>query len=108
MILAVAANKKLAQRILSVRWLHWTGDLSYSIYLVHLPIITALNWGIARLYISGSTAAVIYMIAAIGLTFGISVFTFRWVEGPARDYSKHLARQIIASSARRQKLLHES
>jgi peptidoglycan/LPS O-acetylase OafA/YrhL len=107
-ILAAAANRQRAQRVLTVGWLHQSGELSYSIYLVHLPIITALNWGIARLYISGSTAAVIYVIAAICLTFGVSIFTFRWVEGPARDYSKHLARQIIASSARRQKLLHES
>lgn len=56
--------------------LHWLGDRSYAIYLIHLPVVLTL----ARLDAHGAGA----LAAAVAVTLVLADLSFRWLEQPAR------------------------
>jgi peptidoglycan/LPS O-acetylase OafA/YrhL len=66
----------LLTRALSIRPLTWIGDLSYSIYLWHWPLIV-----FAKYIFPESSAAVIFSVI---LTIFISIATFKFIENPIR------------------------
>jgi peptidoglycan/LPS O-acetylase OafA/YrhL len=74
----------LLSRALSVRWMQWTGRLSYSWYLWHWPFIVltvlALN----------SDSVPIRTCAALA-SLGAAYLAFRYVEGPIR-FAKRITR----------------
>lgn len=93
-IATLASNQAGLQKGLSGTWFHTLGELSYSIYLVHLPILTAIASLVSRTDLSPFAKLGIFVGSGLGLTFAISVMTHRWIEVPARDYSKAHARRF--------------
>ena len=87
-IYVVVANRAAADRILGGGIPYWLGEVSFSIYLVHIPIVT--------------TAAVLfphnvvgYMGLSIVATLTISAASYRWIEVPGRDWSRVLSGQMF-------------
>jgi peptidoglycan/LPS O-acetylase OafA/YrhL len=76
-VLTLAFERGPLARFLSLGPLHYLGQLSYSIYLVHYCVLGGLN-----LLPIGSGA--LYGGIALGLTLAISACTYRWIEAPAR------------------------
>ena len=64
----------------------YIGNISYSLYLIHWPVIVILG---AMLTISG----VFYSISVIALTFGLAIASYHFVENPLRYSSAAKARQ---------------
>ncbi|MDA8586936.1 acyltransferase [Rhodobacteraceae bacterium] len=64
------------------------GDLSYSIYLIHLPLLMLISIGMAGLgldrgLLSGNVTA---MLVYLGITIWVSHLSLTWFEAPARRW----------------------
>ncbi len=57
----------------------YIGNISYSLYLVHWPVIVLLG---AIMGVSGA-----YYVAAVALTFGLSIASYHLIEDPLRRFS---------------------
>lgn len=81
------------------RLLAWLGMISYSVYLLHMPVV--------RLYFSvfgtpGDQHLLIEAgigVALIAAICGVSWLTYRFVELPMQQYGRRLAKRLPASSA---------
>jgi peptidoglycan/LPS O-acetylase OafA/YrhL len=84
LVLCLASELGPAGRFLRAGPAHYLGRISYSIYLVHYPVLGGL-----KLFPIGS--AVLYGALALGLTLGASAVTHHAIEGPARRWIGRLA-----------------
>jgi peptidoglycan/LPS O-acetylase OafA/YrhL len=98
-IMALASSEGLAARILASGPLYRLGQWSFSIYLVHLPIMRAVQFVVRRLAIGTVWQAITFAAASIVLAIGISAITYRLIECPARDASKRWADQLFRKPA---------
>ena len=72
-----------------VRFLQFTGRISYSIYLLHFPIIVGAYKRFGHL-------GPVHLLITLALVFGLSWLLYRWVERPGM----RLARQWTGPAAR--------
>jgi peptidoglycan/LPS O-acetylase OafA/YrhL len=79
LILFLAYETGLFARFLHLGPLHYLGQISYSIYLVHYAVLGGLN-----LLPIGSNG--VYFMAAVLLTLAISATTYHGIERPARRW----------------------
>jgi peptidoglycan/LPS O-acetylase OafA/YrhL len=97
-------------RLLSVRPLTWIGDLSFSIYLLHLPVLliifTLLQHilGLPPLLSHPSLTQLVLCVATACVTILLSVFTYRSVELPLHDAGRRLGTRIAAGRRARRNL----
>jgi len=87
-IYLVGANRAAADRFLGGGIPYWLGEVSFSIYLVHIPIVTAST-------VLFPHNVVGYMGASIVATLAISAASYRWIEVPGRDWSRVLSDQMF-------------
>ena len=85
-VLCLAVERGPFARLLRLEPLHYSGRISYSIYLVHYPILGGLNWL--------PVGRIAYAASAIGLTLLVASATYHWVELPARRRIARLAGNI--------------
>ncbi|CAN5208930.1 hypothetical protein BH09ACT1_BH09ACT1_02510 [soil metagenome] len=81
-------------RLLSTSFFQWLGRISFSLYLVHVPIILA----VANILGPGHT--VIVIVVALVLAFVVAVLFARFVEQPAHRLSRRAGAAASASLAR--------
>ncbi|OZC78484.1 acyltransferase [Rhodococcus sp. 06-418-1B] len=72
----------------------YVGDLSYSLYLWHWPLIIFLG--------ALMDPSFHYYVAVLALTFGLSIFSYHFVENPIR-HSTFLEPGAVRAAARRKK-----
>ena len=104
-----AEERGLVSRILSVRPMLALGHWSYSIYMVHMFVITIMLILARKLQIMPDGRRIdfgspwlndLFAVAVIGLIIGLSVLTYRLVEIPGRDaVNAWLARRKAAKAA---------
>ncbi len=81
LILGLALGGGAAARALAIRWIAYLGQASYSMYIVHIPLL----WWYRRLcfdqnpFLSKPAAAVLFLL----FTIVVSALMLRWVEQPA-------------------------
>jgi peptidoglycan/LPS O-acetylase OafA/YrhL len=81
LILGLALGGGVAVKTLAARWIGFLGKASYSMYIVHIPLL----WWYRRFcfdqnpFLSKPEAAVLFLLA----TIGVSALMLRWVEEPA-------------------------
>ncbi len=64
-------------------WLRWFGQISYCLYLVHQPVNGLLHGLLLNESPSvGSVAGVAVTFMSFGVSVGLSVASWRWLEGP--------------------------
>ena len=93
-VIGIAGNAGIVSRLLSTRPLFWLGTISYSLYLVHFPIVLLLRYLIPAGAVGFET--VFFVVVAIVTALGIATMTYRFIEVPCRNWVNSLA----AGSAR--------
>ncbi len=86
----VTGRPPTVQRALGVAPLRLVGDMSYSLYLWHWPMLT-----IAAAY-AGRDLRLTETAVVLGLCVALSWATYRWVETPFRTYApRRLSRTLV-------------
>lgn len=82
-----------APRLLLTRFMTWVGELSYGVYLWHVPLLLVLRAnGLLPLNVVGA------LLVVLPLTLLVASASWRWIERPAQDWSRRVAAR---GSARR-------
>jgi peptidoglycan/LPS O-acetylase OafA/YrhL len=86
-------------RALRARWCLWLGHISFSVYLLHYPLIVMFNqWFPARMLpVHGGIGRTVWTLGVIAALLGLSTLTFRYIEVPARRIPHRLARRRASS-----------
>lgn len=85
-ILAVVSEKNLITYFLSSRLLLFLGDISFSLYLCHWPLIQLRNWAIKQKYVEEKFSLYLLVLAI----FLITVLCWKFVEMPARKFGRRI------------------
>lgn len=92
LIVLLASDKaSLTARLLSLAPLVALGEISYSVYLVHWPIVQVFNWASAGQPAMAEAAVFGWKIALIAVVLLLSTGTYYLVERPARQLGRRLA-----------------
>ena len=76
------------------------GNVSYSVYLLHLPVgVSIVGWLSHSMYGSGSYIGVLDMVGLLA-SIGAAVVLYRWVEKPAQDWSSRI--RFVKGRSRRE------
>lgn len=93
LIIALATGRSAAARLLEAAPVHWLGTISYSIYLVHRPVIDFLRpplrsllegWQVPHAYSAAN-------LVLLPLALALAALTFYAIEKPGRQLSRMLA-----------------
>jgi peptidoglycan/LPS O-acetylase OafA/YrhL len=97
LILHLAVSGSFASRALESPVVHYLGVVSYSIYLVHIPLILTLRTLAAHF----GLPALVANLAGIALTFVVAPLTYRYIELPGRNLIRRLIepRRVRAPAA---------
>lgn len=85
-IVVYAISFYRAGQVLSAGILQWLGRISYSLYLVHMPLLMAMTWLFYR-YLPMD----VIMLLTLPVIFITAEVTHRFVEVPAMDLGRRLA-----------------
>jgi peptidoglycan/LPS O-acetylase OafA/YrhL len=103
-VLLTSKDRGLLSAILSRRPFQWLGDISYSIYLTHVPISATLWFFWSRmepkLGLVPPITRCIWLVAIFGAVLISSNLTYRYIEVPARRLliGKRRRRQTIGAA----------
>jgi peptidoglycan/LPS O-acetylase OafA/YrhL len=93
-VLTFAAERGLVSRVLKLPPMVWLGVLSYSIYMTH-PLVIGIGrrpWD--ALSRQATARADLIGLALIAATIALSYFSWRFIEWPAREWSRRRARAM--------------
>jgi peptidoglycan/LPS O-acetylase OafA/YrhL len=101
LLFGLAAEKTLLSRFLSSKWMLLGGGISYSIYLVQMPVKGWVQIITERMHLGNE--ALRFLITATAL-IGVSLILFKAVEDPARKVLRGIfARMETARTAQAQR-----
>ena len=96
-LLATSLLAPVAKLVLANRFMVYSGRISYSVYLVHVPVIVWLTR-----FTSTSQFPIFFLLLALVLTIAIASVSYRWLECPMRSTiarTARLTKQVIAMDA---------
>ena len=79
-LLATSLLAPVAKMVLANRSMVYSGRISYSVYLVHVPVIIWLTR-----FTSTSQFPILFLLLALVLTIAIASISYRWLECPVRS-----------------------
>jgi peptidoglycan/LPS O-acetylase OafA/YrhL len=78
-VLATSLLAPVAKLVLANRFMVYSGRISYSVYLVHVPVIIWLTR-----FTFASQVPIFFLLLALVLTIAIASVSYRWLECPMR------------------------
>lgn len=81
------------------RILHYLGKVSYSLYLLHYPIIVVLAMVVSRVD-AGPIGQISFVLLSIVMTLIASSLSFRLVESPAVSLGKMVSKKAMTQLMR--------
>jgi peptidoglycan/LPS O-acetylase OafA/YrhL len=95
LILGVCGDEGWLARLLKTRPLQILGERSYSIYLLHMPLVMVFE-NIAR-RLESPLPRLLLLLAFVAVLVTVSKWSYRWIEQPFRDmFNRFSARKTIA------------
>ncbi|QJW35992.1 acyltransferase family protein [Cellulosimicrobium protaetiae] len=105
-ILALLVTRTMSWR--PPRAVLYLGTLSYSLYLVHLPVVDTVMAGAYKVTGESAAGALAAYVVAGAVAFGAAAILHRWVETPAmhwatrlKDVDRHTLRAALVRTRRR-------
>jgi peptidoglycan/LPS O-acetylase OafA/YrhL len=92
----VAGHWRSAVALANRRSIQWLGKRSFSLYLVHEPILVAIAFALG-----GRPSTVAMLAIGLPVTVAAADIFFRLIEGPSHRFSQRLGRAIDLSRRRR-------
>ena len=86
-VILIAAHRHSLYRWLDVGWIQFLGKISYSIYLVHVPVAGVILGLQARMAPGSEIVSFVMLALVIGTSIGVAFLFNRVVEAPAIDLS---------------------
>lgn len=83
LVLGLACTQSGLSRFLAARPLHWLGEVSYSVYLLHYPMLwlaSAVRPSLVTVPHSWS----LIPVSAVAISIGLAAISYRWVERPGK------------------------
>jgi peptidoglycan/LPS O-acetylase OafA/YrhL len=97
-------DRGLVARALCVRPLHWLGEVSYSVYLLHVMWLTLwgllARWAVATYQWDAFWTGLLACLCALISLFPLAHWAYRAVEGPARNRVMHFFDRCVAQAGR--------
>lgn len=87
MVVFIAWHWPAARRVLESRLTQWLGVRSFTLYLVHLPVVTTV-----ALVFGGSPPLAVTLAVAVPLSLLVTAVFFRYVERPSHRLARRIAR----------------
>lgn len=82
---------------LKKNWLSTTGDYSYSVYLLHVPIAIYLMNLLKTPYIQKHIITnILFDVCCYLITLGFAYLAFKWIELPSINFGKAVAQKVIS------------
>jgi peptidoglycan/LPS O-acetylase OafA/YrhL len=85
-IFGAATSRRFVTRVLGSRPFVWLGEISYSVYMVHFPVLIIIRrvWEQLGFAHWPATGKIFAFIITVALVLGLAAMIFHVVEGPAR------------------------
>lgn len=83
LVLGLAARSDRIEGLAALPATHKLGAISYSLFLVHFPVLLLANAAFVELDLAGPLAGAVGMAAAWGLSILAAIVFHRWIERPA-------------------------
>src|SRR5262249_28973874 len=80
-----AAGSRIATRLLGHPLLNLLGEASYGIYILHIPVVTWLNWAEVRFAAVNPNEIISFLVKVFIISFA-ALLTLRFIERPMRSY----------------------
>jgi len=93
-IVSTITGLLIAFATLENRWCNRLGEISYSVYLLHLPVGLGLMAVLSRLPYSGELLVLIDL-ACVGAVVLASMFFYRWIEEPSQKWSSAIKMKTV-------------
>jgi peptidoglycan/LPS O-acetylase OafA/YrhL len=90
-VIFIVMGNHTATRFLTAKFSQWLGSLSYSMFLVHVPILATLGFALL------SNQWIVPLIG-IPLSFIVAMLFSRFVEIPAHRFGKMIGRRVASRS----------
>lgn len=92
-ILTLALDTTLISKVFSLPWLVLLGEASYAIYILHVP----LRWWLLKILenLSINLPVEIFLLIYIPFTIVLSVFCYKLIEVPARDWLRKNTDKLV-------------
>lgn len=87
MVVFIAWHWPAARRVLEAQFTQWLGVRSFSLYLVHLPVVTTV-----ALLFGGSPPLAVTLVVSVPLSLLITAVFFRYVEQPSHRLARRIGR----------------
>ena len=82
-------DEGIVARVLSARPLHWLGNISYSVYLMHFTVGAVLSFAWFRLDthapIDPALSRILYLCLVFGSVLAVSHLTYKYIERPCQE-----------------------
>ncbi|ACI50521.1 acyltransferase 3 [Gluconacetobacter diazotrophicus PA1 5] len=88
----IALHSQRASRWLDLRPFQWLGSISYSLYLVHMPVLMAMVHAL-----HGHMPMPAILAVSIILSLAVATLGFHWIEQPAIALGRHLTRRTMSA-----------
>jgi peptidoglycan/LPS O-acetylase OafA/YrhL len=90
-------DRGLLAKLLSGKKVVYLGALSYSIYLLHIPIRNSMHYVFPKLNLSVSETleSQLFVFTSLALTIVLSSFTYHCFEKPCRDKLKTALNNVV-------------
>ena len=100
LLLGFGRRSGLLERWPDVRPLAFLGQISYSIFLVHFPVLLLANGLYAQLGFASSGAALLALSLAISASLGLATLFYRWIESPEASRRITAGLSVLFAQAR--------